>query len=211
MRKEMITSSELKRLIALKANKLSYDDVTEEDFDEITELVFNVASFNGEKTGVDLNWVSLFPNIEKVRIIGFAIDQSTLDVFSEQIRLSNIDFVKCQMEDISFENLNGKLKRVSFSDCGVLDFKYPEVPYITISNSEIDFSNIEFGKVKGIQILNSVIRNGRNLIEFDNIEHITLDGTQVFGEDEKEMEDIEIPNKTKYSHKKTVELVDPER
>ena len=45
-------------------------------------------------------------------------------------------------------NLNGKLKRVSFSDCGVLDFKYPEVPYITISNSEIDFSNIEFGKVK---------------------------------------------------------------
>ena len=37
MRKEKITSQELKRLIALKANKLSYDDVSEEDFDEIID------------------------------------------------------------------------------------------------------------------------------------------------------------------------------
>lgn len=210
MRKEKITSSELKRLIALKANKLSYDDVSEEDFDEITELIFNSNSFNGEKTGVDLNWISLFPNLESIRIIGYEVDQTVVDELSNQMRLTSVEFSKCKMEKISFEGLNGRLKRVGFTNCGSLDFKYPEVPYINVSGSEIDFENIDFDKVKGIHILNSVIKNGRSLAEFADIENIVLDGTKIFiGEEEQK--DIEVSKMTKYSHKKDVEYVDTER
>lgn len=210
MRKEKITSQELKRLIALKANKLSYDDISEEDFDEITELVFNSITFGGEKTGVDLNWIALFPNLERVRIIGFDIEQEVLDILANQMRLHSVEFSKCNMGDISFEGLNGRLKRAEFTECGKLDFKYPEVPYVNISGSEIDFENIDFEKVKGISILKSVIKNGKNLTDFEHIERVILDGTKILFGDE-EQENIEVSKNTKYSHKKEVELVDTER
>lgn len=210
MRKEIITSQELKRLIALKANKLSYDDVSEEDFDEITELIFKSKTFGGEKTDVDLKWISLFPNLERVRIIGFEIEQDVLDILVNQMRLHSVEFSKCNMGEISFEGLNGRLKRVEFTECGKLDFKYPEVPYVNITNSEVDFENIDFEKVKGIRILDSVIQNGRGLTEFENIESVILDGTRIFVGDE-EKNDIEVSKNTKYSHEKEVELVDTER
>ena len=210
MRKEKITSSELKRLIALKANKLSYEEVSEEDFDTITELVFNSTSFNGEKTDVSLEWIKLFPNIESIRIIGYEVDQTVIDELSNQMRLTSIEFSKCKMGEITFEGLNGRLKRVGFTGCGRLDFKYPEVSYINVSGSEIDFDNIDFDKVKGIHILNSVVKNGRSLAEFKEIESVVLDGTKIFV-GEEEQENIEVSEMTKYSHEKKVEYIDTER
>lgn len=210
MRKEKITSQELKRLIALKANKLSYDDVSEEDFDEITELVLKSTTFNGENTGIDLNCIALFPNIEMVRVIGFDIEQEVIDVLTNQLRLHGVEFSKCKMGKVSFEGLNGRLKRVDFTECGRLDFKYPEVQNINVVSSEVDFNNIDFEKVKGISIIDSVIRNGKSLTEFEDIERVVLDGTKIYAGDE-EKTDIEVSKNTKYSHKKEVEFVDIER
>lgn len=211
MRKEKITSLELKRLIALKANKLSYEDVTEEDFDEITELVFNANSFSGEKTEISLDWITLFPNLESIRIIGFDVDQTVIDNLSNQMRLTAIEFSKCKMYEITFEGLNGRLKRAGFAGCGSLDFKYPDVPYVYVSNSEIDFNNIDFEKVKGITILGSKIKNGHNIEKYPDIQNVYLDGSVIYDEEENEIPNIEVSKMTKYSHRKEIELVDTER
>lgn len=210
MRLEKITSQELKRLIALKSNKLSFDDVTEEDLDGITELVFNSKSFNGEDTGITLDMIALFPNLEDIRLIGFEVDKDVMEILAGQQGLKSVAFAKCKLNDVDFECLNGRLKRVGFTKCGKLDFKYPEVPYVNVQGSEIDFNNIDFGKVKGIHILNSVIKNGRSLTDFKDIESVVLDGTKIFIDDELQ-EDIEVHKGTKYSHKNEVELVDTER
>ena len=140
----------------------------------------------------------------------FDVEQEVLDVLANQMRLHSVEFSKCNMGDISFEGLNGRLKRAGFTECGRLDFKYPEVPYVNISASEIDFENIDFEKVKGISILKSVIKNGKNLTDFEHIERVVLDGTKIYAGDE-EKTDIEVSKNTKYSHKKEVELVDIER
>ena len=210
MRLEKITSQELKRLIALKSNKLSFDEVTEDDLDRITELVLNSKSFNGEDTGITLDMIALFPSLEDIRLIGFEVDKAVMEILAGQQGLKSATFVKCKLNDVDFECLNGRLKRVGFTKCGKLDFKYPEVPYVYVQDSEIDFNNIDFEKVKGIHILNSVVKNGRSLAEFKEIERVVLDGTKIFVDD-KLQEDVEVYKGTKYSHKKDVELVDTER
>lgn len=210
MRKEEIKSSELRRLITLKSNKLDYKDVTEEDFDRITELVFNSKAFNGEETGVDLNWIELFPELRSIRIIGFDITQEVLELLSSRVNINSVEFANCQMDELDFEKLNVRLKRVEFNNCGVLPFKYPKVPSVHVVNSELDFDNIDFNIVKGMYVLNSVIKNGRSLTEFENIERVVLDGTTIFCGDEV-LEEIEVSKSTKYSHKDEVELVDSER
>ena len=211
MRKEKISSAEFKRLVALKVNKLSYEDVTEDDFDRVSDLVFKATSFNGDKTDIDLGWISLFPNISRLRIIGFEINQDIIDMLSKQVNLTMLEFALCQIGEVSFKGLNGKLKSVGFTDCGSLNFKYPEVSVVSVSKSEIDFNNIVFDKVKGIDILDSIIRNGHSLKMYPEIQRVELDGTKIYDQKGNEIQDIEVSDMTKYSHKKQVSLVNFER
>ena len=64
MRKEKITSQELKRLIALKANKLSYDDVSEEDFHEIAKRTWKVLERND-----DVSFAVIFIDDEEIHVM----------------------------------------------------------------------------------------------------------------------------------------------
>lgn len=199
-------NEELKRLITMKASKINFEDVTEEDLLNISDLVLKYKSFDGKFSNIDLSIINFFPNLRKIRIIEYEITQEFILLLDKFEKLENIEFHKCNMKKVNFSNLNKNIKKIRFSDCGILDFKYPIGEYIDIEKSEIDFKNLSFDEVKYLYIIDSIIKNGYNLDKFENIEIVCLDATKIFDKNLNLMEDIKVSNQTKYSHKNELNL-----
>ena len=125
------------------------------------------------------------------------------DILKEFKKLENIEFHKCKISKIDFSNLN---KKVRFSNCGILDFKYPIGEYVDIEKSEVNFENINFENVKYVYIIDSIINNSYNLDIFKNIEIVCLDGTKIYDKHLNVIKDIRVANSVKYSHKKEIDL-----
>jgi len=94
MKKDQIQSRELKSLILLKLNKFDIDEVTDEDFEQITDMVFDFKSLNGEYSGISLDDFSLFPNLKSVRIANLRVTQDVIDRIEQLQKVSRIDFAR---------------------------------------------------------------------------------------------------------------------
>lgn len=211
MRLEKIKNEELKRQIALRVGKLSFDDVTEEDLDCITELTLSMKSMSGEKNEIDLSTLELFSALRKVRVIGFGIDQNEIDIVSKLECLEVLEFSKCKFGEVSFKGIEERLKRIDFSDCGELAFEYPKVINLLINQCNVDFSRISLVGVQNIYLLESVVKNLPDLREYPELRNVNLDGTTVLDENGESVKEIVVSDTTKLSHKEKVEKIDRER
>lgn len=196
-------NEELKRLITMKTNKINFEDITENDLLNIEEIVLKYKNFDGTFSNVDFNIIKNFPNLKRIRIIEYEITQEFIVLLNKFKKLENIEFHKCKINKIDFSNLN---KKIRFSNCGILDFKYPIGEYVDIEKSEVNFENIDFKNVKYVYIIDSIIRNGYNLDKYTNIEIMCLDGTKIFDKGSKFIEDIKVAEQVKYTHKKELNL-----
>ena len=196
-------NEEFKRLITMKSNKINFEDVIEEDLLNIEDLVLKYKNFDGTLSNIDLNVIRRFPSLRNIRIIEYEITQEFILLLKEFKKLENIEFHKCKISKIDFSNLN---KKVRFSNCGILDFKYPIGEYVDIEKSEVNFENINFENVKYVYIIDSIINNSYNLDIFKNIEIVCLDGTKIYDKYLNVIKDIKVANSVKYSHKKEIDL-----
>lgn len=196
-------NEEFKRLITMKSNKINFEDVIEEDLLNIEDLVLKYKNFDGTLSNIDLNVIRRFPSLRNIRIIEYEITQEFILLLKEFKKLENIEFHKCKISKIDFSNLN---KKVRFSNCGILDFKYPIGEYVDIEKSEVNFENINFENVKYVYIIDSIINNSYNLDIFKNIEIVCLDGTKIYDKHLNVIKDIRVANSVKYSHKKEIDL-----
>lgn len=196
-------NEEFKRLITMKSNKINFEDVIEEDLLNIEDLVLKYKNFDGTLSNIDLNVIRRFPSLRNIRIIEYEITQEFILLLKEFKKLENIEFHKCKISKIDFSNLN---KKVRFSNCGILDFKYPIGEYVDIEKSEVNFENINFENVKYVYIIDSIINNSYNLDIFKNIEIVCLDGTKIYDKHLNVIKDIRVANSVKYSHKKEINL-----
>lgn len=211
MRLEKIENEELKRQIALRAGKLSFNDVTEEDLDYITELTLSMKSMSGEKNEIDFSTLELFPALRKVRVIGFDINQNEIDIVSRLDWLETLEFSKCKFGEVSFKEIEEKLKRIDFSECGELVFEYPKVKNILINQCSVDFSRISLVGVQNIYVLESMIKNLPDLKEYPELRKVNLDGTTVLDENGAEVKEVVVSDTTELSHKDHVEKIDKNR
>ena len=196
-------NEEFKRLITMKSNKINFEDVIEEDLLNIEDLVLKYKNFDGTLSNIDLNVIRRFPSLRNIRIIEYEITQEFILLLKEFKKLENIEFHKCKISKIDFSNLN---KKVRFSNCGILDFKYPIGEYVDIEKSEVNFENINFENVKYVYIIDSIINNSYNLDIFKNIEIVCLDGTKIYDKHLNVIKDIRVANSVRYSHKKEIDL-----
>ena len=208
MIKEKISNKELKRLIAFKSGKIDFEEVTEEDIMCIRDISLSSRLINGAESGIDLEVLKYFFSLERVRISNFEITDDVIQMLSELECLDTIEIVGCTFKDVDFTKLNGKLKRISFSKCEELPFKYPDVRDIRVIKSNIDFTNIDFTNVQNVFIQSSTIRNAHSLDDFCEIKKVNLDGTKLYDENGEEIKDIQVAEKTGYSHEEDVMLLD---
>ena len=78
----------------------SFDEMTEEEKESITEITLSYKDFKGDLTGVSITELLKFPNLKKCLISGFEITNDDIEVFNELVSLRGIQFSGCSFLEI---------------------------------------------------------------------------------------------------------------
>ena len=86
MRKEEITSKEMKQCICLRTGKLNFSEVTDEDIENITTMDLRGVKFNGEPTDVILSELEALPNLNALMISHFDLNVEDINNIIEELK-----------------------------------------------------------------------------------------------------------------------------
>ncbi len=78
----------------------SFDEMTEEEKESITEITLSYKDFKGDLTGVSITELLKFPNLKKCLISGFEITNDDMEVFNELVSIRGIQFSGCSFLEI---------------------------------------------------------------------------------------------------------------
>lgn len=205
MKLEEIKSEDLKRLLAVKSCKLDFKDVTEDDLRSIKEINLSGKRFDGTKSDIDLEIISLLPSIEMLGISDFHISQEIVDRIIKNRNLYSLEFTDCTFDHIDFGDINPdfnlRLKGIKF-----IPFKYPKLRKINIAGSIVDFGCFDLTDAEILNILDSKVFCIKDLDDFDNLRSVNFDGSTLYGENEKIIPEIKVSKDTTYSHRKNMSL-----
>ena len=192
MKKEEITSKELKQCICLKTGKLNFSEVTDEDIENITEIDLRGIKFNGEETDVILAELDVFPNLNGLLISHFDLKVEDIDAISRQDKLRVVQFSSCDFENIETINLPNLdvLVFVGCTDMGKL--KMPKSRVLRVIGSELNFDGVDVNNIEKLLIQNSLVNNFTSLDSNDNLVEVNFDGTTILDKDGKEVKDVKV-------------------
>ena len=200
MKKEEITSKELKQCICLKTGKLNFSEVTDEDIENITEIDLRGIKFNGEETDVILAELDAFPNLNGLLISHFDLKVEDIDAISRQDKLRVVQFSSCDFENIETINLPNLdvLVFVGCTDMGKL--KMPKSRVLRVIGSELNFDGVDVNNIEKLLIQNSLVNNFTNLDSKDNLIEVNLDGSTLYDKDGNLVKDVKVKPEISFSY-----------
>lgn len=200
MKKEEITSKELKQCICLKTGKLNFSEVTDEDIENITEIDLRGIKFNGEETDVILAELDAFPNLNGLLISHFDLKMEDIDAISRQDKLRVVQFSSCDFENIETINLPNLdvLVFVGCTDMGKL--KMPKSRVLRVIGSELNFDGVDVNNIEKLLIQNSLVNNFTNLDSKDNLIEVNLDGSTLYDKDGNLVKDVKVKPEISFSY-----------
>ena len=210
MLKEKITNPELKRYVALKWGKYYFDECTDEEIESIEELSISSKLINGKNSEIPLDVITLFPKLKYLNITRYNISQENLDSMMSIPSLEVLTFYNSEFSKTNFSKYEDIKCNINFKGC-VLPEKFPLMEYVHVEGSEINQKSIDFSKVKDLVLLNCNIRNAFSIKEYEQIESVNLDGSKIYDENGSIIYDIEVPDRTRYSHTDELYLYDNRR
>ena len=200
MKKEEITSKELKQCICLKTGKLNFSEVTDEDIENITEIDLRGIKFNGEETDVILAELDAFPNLNGLLISHFDLKVEDIDAISRQDKLRVVQFSSCDFENIETINLPNLdvLGFVGWTDMGKL--KMPKSRVLRVIGSELNFDGVDVNNIEKLLIQNSLVNNFTSLDSKDNLIEVNLDGSTFYDKDGNLVKDVKVKPEISFSY-----------
>lgn len=202
-----LENKELRKIIAIKLGKMPYEEISSNDLEKITEITLNARLLNGAESGISLDSLTLFPNLKKLKLSNYKINQTAIELASSLQFLEDLEIFGAEFDkDITFAPLEQQLLKLKFYNCLPITFAYPKINEIWLSNTDMDFSVIDLSRTKKITILNSTIKNIHDLTDFSNIENINFDGSTFMDANNEPVSEISVNEKTQYTHKNEVEL-----
>lgn len=208
MIKEKINNTELQRLIALKCNKLDFEEVSDEDIEKIDEISLKGKLINGRMSGIDLDTVQLFPNLVSLSISDLEVTQQFIEDISKLKQLKKLEIVGCPFGEVDFNILEQENINIQFIGCEALPFKYPKVKDINVRGSNLDFESIDFSNVENINITESRINNAYDLLDYKNLKKVNIDASALINKQGEPIDDIKVPEETQYSHVAEIVIAD---
>lgn len=205
MRKEEITSKEMKQCICLRTGKLNFSEVTDEDIENITTMDLRGVKFNGEPTDVILSELEALPNLNALMISHFDLNVEDIDNLSKLSKLKTIQFTACDFDnitDIKLEELD-ILVFVGCTDMGTL--KMPKSRVLRVIGSEINFDGVNPGNIEKLLLQNTLVKNFTTLASNENLVEVNLDGSTIQDKDGKVVKDIEVAAGTFLSYEEEFE------
>ena len=200
MKKEEITSKELKQCICLKTGKLNFSEVTDEYIENITEIDLRGIKFNGEETDVILAELDAFPNLNGLLISHFDLKMEDIDAISRQDKLRVVQFSSCDFENIETINLPNLdvLVFVGCTDMGKL--KMPKSRVLRVIGSELNFDGVDVNNIEKLLIQNSLVNNFTSLDSKDNLIEVNLDGSTLYDKDSNLVKDVKVKPEISFSY-----------
>lgn len=200
MKKEEITSKELKQCICLKTGKLNFSEVTDEDIENITEIDLRGIKFNGEETDVILAELDAFPNLNGLLISHFDLKVEDIEAISRQDKLRVVQFSSCDFENIETINLPNLdvLVFVGCTDMGKL--KMPKSRVLRVIGSELNFDGVDVNNIEKLLIQNSLVNNFTSLDSKDNLIEVNLDGSTLYDKDGNLVKDVKVKPEISFSY-----------
>lgn len=199
MKKELINNTHFQRLIALKSNKLDYEDVTDEDIDNIEELSIHGKLINGLTSGIDLkSCIGFFTNLSSLSISDFILVPEVLEELKKLEKLRKLEVIGCEFDGVNFDELFERMQ-IRFVGCRELPFEIRNQRVIDIQGCEVDFRKIDLTESEAIQMLSCKIKNARNLDE-EHLTYANLNGSILTNEEGEVIPDITVPEGCRYSH-----------
>lgn len=208
MLKEKINNIELQRLIALKCNKLDFEEVSDEDIEKIDEISLRGKLINGRMSGIDLDTVQLLPNLVSLSISDLEVTQQFIEDISKLKQLKRLEIVGCPFGEVDFNILEQENIDIQFIGCEALPFKYPKVKNINVRGSNLNFESIDFSDVENVNITESKINNAYDLVDFKNLKKVNIDASVLTNKQGEPINDIKVPEETQYSHVAEIVLTD---
>lgn len=200
MIKEKIENKELQRLIAMKCGKVSFEEVTDEEIEAIFDIAINSRLINGKESGITLDVLPFFKGLKRLIVSNYIISQEQLDMILSSLDLESITFSGVEFQDVTFERHEQLPRSIYFESCLNMPYVYPRVSNVRASGIEIDMTSIDFTKAKRVTIHESIIRNAHDLVDFDEIDSVDIDGSRLFDQEGNKKEEIKVSPKTRYTH-----------
>lgn len=137
----------LEQIIRIKLAKMNNEQITNENFEKITELGLNNVTFSNKPKDIDLSEIKPFSNLQILTLQNFQIDDIDLNLLSE------------------FKNL----KTLQISSCNISSNKTHQIPAL----EKLIINTSQFKNFPKIILPKSVVINGINRnIDLENLEGI---------------------------------------
>lgn len=205
MRKEDITSKELRQCISLRTGKFYFEDVTEEEIMQIQEMDFRGIKFNGEPTDIELEHLRLFPKLASLAISDFMISEEDLKIIAELKHLKRIQFNSCEFSEELVSKLPQEFEEFILIGCENMQaLTFPKAKLITVKGGNVYFNKIDLDNTKALYLQNTVIRNAIDIEKYGELEVVNLDGSKIYTADGKEVSKIKVSDRTEFSNEQEI-------
>lgn len=180
-----LNDKELEKVICFKVGKFFGEELEKEDFEELEELNINNRNFSGKYKNISLQELTLFPNIKRLSLQYFEIDDSLVEVLNKLENLESLEFASCGF----FQNAqlrNNSLNSLLLNCCKVKDYNKIFAPenFTIIGDENIRLDQID-GKenVRKMYLQDSKVKNFGKIEKYENLEKLNLDGSIVDNKD----------------------------
>ena len=158
-----IKNGELKRVLKFACGKFKdSDELTEEDLERIYELNLNQISVTGKKYDIDLSEIPDLPNLRKLSLKNFVVEDEELDFINKNQKLVDLSFDRCMFDTRTKVLLNQELKSLSMRYCdniGGIRFLAPDNLKI------IGMDRVNVARIKGLE----------------NVKYLNLQSSRIYG------------------------------
>ena len=198
---ENVKSEELKTMIRLKTLKYDYNEVTDEDIENIEELELRQFKADGKtRTDIDIEELGIFKGLRSLTLIGFEMTPNLKRIIEEYQSLDTLQLIACEFSEIESMAVPQKLEEFIIDNPeNAYGIKYPRARSIKVYNLNLDFDSLDLEDTESLTVRDSEIDN-YNAIKSETIKRIDFDGTKVYGTDGMLIAEPEVPEGAIFSH-----------
>ena len=158
---------------------LDKEEISEKDLNSLEHLTLNKYKLNGKESDINLSELYLFKNLRTLTLINFSINKDFINIINEFKFLWAIQFSSCNFEDVV--PINQSVSQLIFDYCK--NFKSELInnnKIIRIIGSKIDLKQLnKLDNTKELYLQNCNVRNTEEILKYNKLELLNLDGSNV--------------------------------
>lgn len=187
-----LKDKEIEKMACFKVGKFGNEELDEDDLKKIEEMNVNNRKFSGEEKNVSLQELTLFPNIKRISLQYFTIDDSAAEILSNLNNLESLQLASCKLS-LKSEIKNDNLRSLELNACNITDYSTIHAPNAL---AIVGSNNIRLDRIKGkenierMYLQNSKVRGFRSITDCGRLKVLNLDGSSV--DDKKVLEKIKL-------------------